>query len=110
VQVGTETLRIHAEAAGTQLEGVQRAAIAHVETTHEPPTEYAPVDQTLLVEADGVMARYRDRHLDGTLIKGEWHEIKLGLVGGWQEGESVSPLDVVDGRGIDTDAGGSQTV
>jgi len=28
--------------------------------------------QTLVVEANGVMARYRDRHLDGTLIEGEW--------------------------------------
>jgi len=71
VQVGTETLRTHAEAAGTELEGEQRAAIAHVEATHEPPANYAPVPETeaLVVEADGVLARYRDRHLDGTLIK-----------------------------------------
>ncbi len=79
VQVGTETLRTHAEAAGTQLEGEQRAAMAQVQATHEPPVGYAPVSetQTLVVEADGVMARYRDRHLDGTVIEGEWHEIKL---------------------------------
>jgi hypothetical protein len=82
VQVGTGTLRTHAEAAGTELEGEQRAAIAQVQATQEPPAGYAPVAeiQTLVVETDGVMARYRDRHLDGTLIKGEWHEIKLGLV------------------------------
>jgi hypothetical protein len=135
VQVGTETLRTHAEAAGTELEGVQRAAMAHVETTHEPPTDYAPVAETLLVEADGVMARYRDRHLDGTLIEGEWHEIKLGLVGGWQDGELVSPsyvaaretalsfaprlgteaarrgaLDIVGWRGQGTDGGGAEAV
>ena len=90
VQVGTETLRTHAEAAGTELEGEQRAAIAHVQATQEPPPGYAPVVETLLVETDGVMARYRDHHLDGTLIKGEWHEIKLGLVGGWQDGQLVS--------------------
>jgi len=36
------------------------------------------------------MARYRDHHLDGTLIEGEWHEIKLGLVGGWRDGQLVS--------------------
>src|SRR5216684_540317 len=61
--------------------------------TQEPPAKYAPVaaGQTLVVEADGVMARYRDRHLDGTLIKGEWHEIKLGLAGGWQDDQLVSP-------------------
>src|SRR6266571_8430505 len=84
---------VGAEAAGTELEGEQRAAMAQVEATQEPPSGYAPVanDQTLVVEADGVMARYRDRHLDGTLIKGEWHEIKLGLAGGWQDDHLVSP-------------------
>src|SRR5258708_13467172 len=62
-----------------------------VQATQEPPANYAPVAeyQTLGVEADGVMARYRDRHLDGTLIQGEWHEIKLGLAGGGQDGELV---------------------
>jgi len=37
VAVGVETLRTHAEAAGTELEGVQRAAMAQVEATQEPP-------------------------------------------------------------------------
>jgi hypothetical protein len=137
VDVGIETLRTHAEAAGTELEGEQRAAMAHVEATQEPPANYAPVanDQTLVVEADGVMARYRDRHLDGTLIKGEWHEIKLGLAGGWQDDQLVSPsyvaaretasdfaprlgteaarrgtLDIVAWRGVASDGGGQEAV
>jgi hypothetical protein len=137
VQVGTETLRTHAEAAGTELEGEQRAAMAQVEATQEPPSDYAPVtnDQTLVVETDGVMARYRDRHLDGTLINGEWHEIKLGLAGGWQDGELVNPsyvaaretaskfaprlgteaarrgaLDIVEWRGLGIDGGGEEAV
>jgi len=135
VQVGTETLRTHAEAAGTELEGVQRAAIAHVEATHQSPPDYAPVDQTLVVETDGVMARYRDRHLDGTLIQGEWHEIKLGLVADWQADRLVSAsyvaaretatsfvprlgteaarrgaLDIVGWRGQGTDGGGEEAV
>src|SRR6266542_4964687 len=135
VQVGTETLRTHAEAAGTELEGEQRAAMAHVQATQEPPLGYAPVAETqsLVVEADGVMARYRDRHLDGTLIDGEWHEIKLGLVGGWQADQLLSPsyvaaretattfaprlateatrrgaLDVVGWRGVGSDGGGQE--
>src|SRR5438105_793718 len=85
VDVGIETLRTHAEAAGSQLEGQQRAAMAQVQATQEPPAQYAPVadSQTRVVETDGVMVRYRDRHLDGTLIEGDWHEIKLGLVGAW---------------------------
>ncbi len=137
VDVGIETLRTHAEAAGTELEGEQRAAMAHVAATHEPPAMYAPVveTQTLVVEADGVMARYRDRHLDGTLIKGEWHEIKVGLAGGWQDDQLVSPsyvaaretasafaprlgteaarrgaLDIVAWRGVGRDGGGEEAV
>ncbi len=84
VAVGIETLRTHAEAAGTELEGEQRAAMAHVQATQEPPANAAPVADTqlLVVEADGVMARYRDRHLDGTPVDRDWHEVKLGLVGG----------------------------
>ena len=79
------------------------------------------------------MARYRDRHLDGTLSEGEWHEIKLGLVGGWQDGQLVSPsyvaaretamhfaprlgteaarrgaLDIVGWRGLGSDGGGAR--
>ena len=135
VYVGTETLRTHAEAAGTELEGEQRAAMAQVQATQEPPPGYAPVVETLVVETDGVMARYRDRHLDGTLIKGEWHEIKLGLVGDWRESQLVDQtyvaaretasrfaprlgteaarrgaLDIVDWRGQGTDGGGEQAV
>jgi len=90
VQVETEALRTPAEAAGTELKGVQRAAIAHVDATHQSPPDYAPVEQTLVVETDGVMARNRDRHLDSTLIQGEWHEIKLGLVADWQADRLVS--------------------
>jgi len=111
--------------------------MAHVAATQEPPLHYAPVgdDHVLLVEADGVMARYRSRHLDGTLIEGEWHEIKLGLAGGWQDGQLVNPsyvaaretasafaprlgteaarrraLDIVAWRGVGTDGGGQEAV
>ena len=37
VEVGSETLRTHAERIGTGLEGQARAAMACVEQTHEPP-------------------------------------------------------------------------
>ena len=137
VEVGIETLRTHAEAAGTDLEGAQRAAMAQVAATQEPPADYAPLadEQTLIVETDGVMARYRDRHLDGTLIDGEWHEIKLGMVGGWAGGEledasyvaaretatNFAPrlgteaarrgaLDIAGWRGLGTDGGGEEAI
>src|SRR5262249_17744831 len=84
VQVGSETLRVQAERVGTELEGQQRAAMDYVEAQPEPPAgESDPAPGTLVVEADGVMVRYRDRHLDGVPIEGDWHEVKLGVVGGW---------------------------
>jgi hypothetical protein len=86
IQVGTETLRTHAERIGTALEGQQRAAMTYVAAAHEPPAaEHDPAPGMLVVETDGVMVRYRDRHLDGALVEGDWHEVRLGVVGGWQQ-------------------------
>lgn len=92
VQVGSETLRTHAERLGIQLEAQQRRAMAQVEEAHEPPAdEYVPAPGALEVETDGVMLRYRDRHLDGAPVEGDWHEVKLGLIGGWQHGHLRQP-------------------
>jgi hypothetical protein len=44
-----------------------------------------------VVETDGVILRYRDRHLDGALVESEWHKAKLGVVGGWQHGRLQQP-------------------
>src|SRR5439155_15892069 len=81
VHVGSETLRTHAERAGTELEGRQRRAMAHVEATQElaPDAPHEPALGRLVVETDGVMVRYRDCGLEGS----PWHEVKLGIVGGW---------------------------
>jgi hypothetical protein len=81
LQVGSETLRTHAERVGTDLEGRQRRAMADVAASQEPSPEatYAPAPGTLVVETDGVMVRYRDCGPDGS----PWHEVKLGIVGGW---------------------------
>lgn len=92
VQVGSETLRTHAEQVGTELEGWQRRAMEYVEQAHEPPAdEHHAAPGMLVVETDGVMVRYRDRHLDGALVEGDWHEVKLGLVGGWHDGHLRQP-------------------
>lgn len=87
VPVGTETLRTHAERVGTDLERQQRATMAHVQATQEPPADgsYDPAPGVLVVETDGVMVRYRDRPPDA------WHEVKLGLVGGWADGHLRAP-------------------
>jgi len=92
VHVGSETLRTQAERIGTELEGQQRAAMDHVVQEHEPPAaEYDAAPGTLVVETDGVMVRYRDRHLDVALVEGDWHEVKLGVAGGWQAGQLQQP-------------------
>lgn len=88
VALGTETVRTHAERLGTELEGQQQATQAHVDREQAPPpAHHRPVPDQLVLEADGVMVRYRDRHLDGTVIEGasDWHEVKLGLAAGWRD-------------------------
>lgn len=92
VQVGSETLRTHAEQVGTELEGQHRTTMDYVAQAHEAPVdEHDPAPGQLVVETDGVMVRYRDRHLDGAVVEGDWHEVKLGLVGGWQHGHLQQP-------------------
>jgi hypothetical protein len=136
VALGTETLRTHAERIGTELEGRQQGTMAHVQAEQAPPpARYAPVPTCLVVEADGAMVRYRDRHLDGTPLEGDWHEAKLGLTAGWQDGVLVAPsyvaarepavrfarrlgaeaacrgaLDVIGWRGAVADGGGHEAV
>lgn len=100
VQVGSETLRTHAEQVGTELEGRQRRIMEYVEQAHEPPAdEHDAAPGLLVVETDGVMVRYRDRHLDGVLVEGDWHEVKLGLVGGWQRDHLRKPSYVAAREG-----------
>jgi hypothetical protein len=92
VAVGTETLRTHAEQLGTELEGGEQARMAHVQAEQAPPpAAHAPAPGQLVVETDGVMVRYRDRHLDGTPVPGDWHEVKLGLVAGWADAALQAP-------------------
>jgi Uncharacterised protein family (UPF0236) len=76
-----ETVRRHTVAAGLAVRAAEAAAVATVERTREAaePVEAAP--GTLLAEADGTMIRYRDG----------WHEVKVGLVGGWDDDRLVAP-------------------
>lgn len=92
VQVGSETVRTHAEQLGTECEGQQRRAMAQVQDTHEPPSALpnTPTPGLLVIEADGVMVRYHDRGLDGS----PWHEVKLGIVGGWTGARPQTHLEV----------------
>jgi hypothetical protein len=129
--LGAETIRSQAEQVGRRLELDQRATSASVQQHHEvPPEQHDPALGTLVVEADGVMVRYREAPPTEA-----WHEVKLGLVGGWQDGRLQAcsyvaareparrcaerlvgeaarrgALDVVGWRGSALDGGGHEAV
>jgi hypothetical protein len=79
--VSAETIRVHTERTGAQLEAADATASAQLQRTGQPgePVDRAP--GTLVVETDGVMVRY----LDG------WHEVKLALVAGLTEQQLCAP-------------------
>ena len=82
VQVSAETVRQHSERRGAVLEATQQAAITRVQATGEAAEAVDAAPGTLLIEADGVMVRYRQTG---------WHEVKVGLVAGWGDGLLQAP-------------------
>jgi Uncharacterised protein family (UPF0236) len=76
-----ETVRAHTVAAGQALRAAEDAAVVRVERTREAAEAVDAAPGLLLAEADGTMLRF----LDG------WHEVKVGLVGGWEDGAIQAP-------------------
>lgn len=72
VAVAPETVRQQVQRVGAAWEAAQQDAITQVLATQEAAEPVAPAPGQLVVEADGLMLRYRDG----------WHEVKLGAVGG----------------------------
>ena len=89
--VAPETVRQHTEAVGAELEQAHQVAMAAVPQTREPAAPVDPAPGRLLIEADGVMVRYGD----------DWHEVKLGLVGGQVAGKLVAPSYVAARARVD---------
>lgn len=81
LEVAPETVRVHSERCGAALAAAHDAAAPQVLATQEAATAVDPAPGTLLIEADGVMVRYRDG----------WHEVKVGLVGGVVDGALRAP-------------------
>lgn len=81
LKVSDETIRQHTERRGNEIEVELQAASEQVKKTQEPAEPLDPAPGVLMVETDGVMVRYRDG----------WHEVKLGLVAGHQDGEMLTP-------------------
>jgi hypothetical protein len=79
--VSPETIRRECVRVGSQLVATEAAAIAQTHRTREAaePVETAP--GLLVVEADGANILFTDG----------WHEVKIGMVAGWQEHRLVGP-------------------
>ena len=75
-----ETVRRDTEAAGTAVADAQDAAATAYAAGTEPPAA-DPAPGVLVAETDGVMVRYADG----------WHEVKLGVVGGWEVRADPAP-------------------
>jgi hypothetical protein len=82
LRISAETLRQHSERQGAALEAAQQAAIARVQATGDAAEAVDAAPGTLVVEADGVMVRYR---------RTGWHEVKVGLVAGCVDGRLQAP-------------------
>jgi hypothetical protein len=73
IAVSAETVRRTTETVGAVLDAQLRDEAAIVERTKAPAGPVDPAPDQLVAETDGVMVRYQDG----------WHEVKLGVVGGW---------------------------
>jgi hypothetical protein len=82
LRLSAETLRQHSERQGAALEAAQQAAIARVQATGDAAEAVEAAPGTLVVEADGVMVRYRHTG---------WHEVKVGLLAGCVDGRLRAP-------------------
>jgi hypothetical protein len=91
IELGAETVRRHSERVGAALADAEDAALAEVERTREAVGPVDPAPGTLVVELDGVMARYRDG----------WHEVKVGAVGGVVGGTTTALSYVAAREGPD---------
>ncbi|HET8646062.1 MAG TPA: hypothetical protein VFO85_11255 [Vicinamibacteria bacterium] len=89
--VAADTMRAQSEGCGTALADAEDGAVAQVLATQEPAATVEPAPGALLVEADGVMVRYRDG----------WHEVKVGLVGGVVDGALQAPSYVAAREDVD---------
>ena len=77
--VAKETVRRWTQRQGAALEAQHHAARQQVAATQEAAEPVAAAPGRLVVEADGVMVRYRDG----------WHEVKVGVVGGLVAGRLI---------------------
>lgn len=81
LSIGPETIRRECLRVGTAIRAAEALAIQQVQRTRDAaePVEAAP--GLLVLEADGAMILFTDG----------WHEVKLGMVAGWEGDRLVAP-------------------
>jgi hypothetical protein len=79
--VGPETIRRACIRAGTEIRAAEAAAIRQTQRTREAAESLDPAPGLLVLEADGAMIQFTDG----------WHEVKIGMVAGWDGDRLVAP-------------------
>jgi hypothetical protein len=79
--VGAETIRRECIRVGTAIRTAEAVAIRQTQRTREAAERLDPVPGLLVVEAAGANILFTDG----------WHEVKLGLVAGWDGDRLVAP-------------------
>lgn len=79
--VGAETIRRECIRVGTAIRTAEAAAIRQTQRTREAAERLDPAPGLLVVEADGANILFTDG----------WHEVKLGMVAGWDGDRLVTP-------------------
>jgi hypothetical protein len=79
--VGPETIRRECVRVGTAIRAAEAAAIQQTQRTREAADLLDPAPGLLVLEADGVMIQFTDG----------WHEVKVGMVAGWDGDRLVAP-------------------
>jgi hypothetical protein len=79
--VGAETIRRECVRVGTAIRVAEAATIRQTQRTREAAERLDPAPGLLVLEADGAMIQF----IDG------WHEVKIGMVAGWDDDRLVAP-------------------
>ena len=79
--VAPETIRRECVRVGTAIRAAEAAAIQQTQRTREAAGLLDPVSGLLVLEADGAMILFTDG----------WHEVKIGMVAGWDGAHLVAP-------------------
>lgn len=79
--VGPETIRRACLQVGTAIRAAEAVTLRQTQRTREAAERLEPAPGLLVLEADGAMIQFTDG----------WHEVKLGMVAGWEDDRLVAP-------------------